>query len=78
MYLAWYGFGRAIIESLRTDSLMVGPFKVSLLLGVFFCAASITLILVIRKKLNEKSVVYENVFDEEIEAEEVEENVQAD
>ena len=76
MYLAWYGFGRAIIETLRTDSLMIGPFKVSLLLGILLCAASITLIVVIRKKLKEKDTVYENVFDEEIE--EVEENVQAD
>lgn len=93
MYLAWYGFGRAIIETLRTDSLMIGPFKVSLLLGILLCVASITLIIVIRKKLKEKDVVYESVFSEEAEEnettdgasaveetenEEVEDNVQAD
>ena len=76
MYLAWYGFGRAIIEPLRTDSLMIGPFKVSFLLAILLCVTSVTLIVVIRKKLKEKDTVYENVFDEEIE--EVEENVQAD
>ncbi len=76
MYLAWYGFGRALIEPLRTDSLMIGPFKVSFLLAILLCVASITLIVVIRKKLKEKDVVYENVFAEELE--EVEENVQAD
>ena len=84
MYLAWYGFGRAIIETLRTDSLMIGPFKVSLLLGILLCVASLTAIIVIRKKLKEKDVVYESVFSEENEiieetvTEEVEDNVQAD
>ncbi len=78
MYLAWYGFGRAIIETLRTDSLMIGPFKVSLLLGIFLCAASITAIILIRKKLKEKELVYQNVFEEETPIEEVEDNVQAD
>ncbi len=84
MYLAWYGFGRAIIETLRTDSLMIGPFKVSLLLGILLCVASLTAIIVIRKKLKEKDVAYESVFSEESEiieetvTEEVEDNVQAD
>ncbi len=32
-YLAWNGFGRMIIEGLRTDSLMIGPFRISQLLG---------------------------------------------
>lgn len=80
MYLAWYGFGRAIIETLRTDSLMVGPFKVSFVLALLLCAVSITLIIVIRKKLNQNDGVYESVFGEETEetTEEVEENVQTD
>ena len=33
-YLMWYGAGRAVIEGLRTDSLMLGPFRVSQLLSV--------------------------------------------
>lgn len=74
MYLAWYGFGRAIIEPLRTDSLMIGSFKVSFLLAILLCVASVTLIVIIRKKIKEKDMIYENVFVEE----EVEENVQAD
>lgn len=32
-YIAWYGFGRMFIEGLRTDSLMVGPVRVSQLLA---------------------------------------------
>lgn len=35
MYLAWYGFGRMFIEGLRTDSLYVGPFRISQLVGAF-------------------------------------------
>jgi len=34
MYLAWYGFGRFFIEGLRTDSLYVGPFRISQLVGI--------------------------------------------
>lgn len=32
-YLGWNGGGRMIIEGLRTDSLMIGPFRVSQMLG---------------------------------------------
>lgn len=34
MYLSWYGFGRMFIEALRTDSLYVGPFRISLVVGL--------------------------------------------
>ncbi len=44
MYVTWYGFGRMLIEGLRTDSLMVGPFRISQLVGlVCFAAGSILL-----------------------------------
>ncbi len=36
MYLTWYGFGRMLIEGLRTDSLYVGPFRISQVVG-FAC-----------------------------------------
>ena len=36
MYLAWYGFGRMFIEGLRTDSLYVGVFRISQVVG-FLC-----------------------------------------
>ena len=35
-YIAWYGFGRMFIELLRTDSLYVGPIRISSLVG-FLC-----------------------------------------
>ncbi len=39
LYGVWYGFGRAIIETLRTDSLLIGKIRVSCLLSVFLCLA---------------------------------------
>ena len=35
IYLVWYGIGRLLIESLRTDSLMIGSFKVAQLVSLF-------------------------------------------
>lgn len=34
MYLSWYGFGRMFIEGLRTDSLYVGSFRISQVVGL--------------------------------------------
>ena len=34
IYLMWYGLGRLFIESLRTDSLMLGSFKVAQLVSL--------------------------------------------
>lgn len=46
LYIAWYGFGRAFIEQLRTDSLYWGPFKVSQWLGaVSFAAAAVCFVI---------------------------------
>ena len=36
MYLTWYGFGRMFIEGLRTDSLYIGVFRISQVVG-FIC-----------------------------------------
>lgn len=76
-YCAWYGFERAIIELLRTDSLMLGPIKVSSLLSAILCVGSITVLIVMQKKIKEKSVEpdYVPVFAEaETEGEEKEES----
>lgn len=64
IYCVWYGFGRGFIELLRTDSLMIGPFKVSCLLSFAICIAAAAVLVLMRKK--EKSEVadktYESVF----------------
>ncbi len=44
-YLAWYGFGRMFIESLRTDSLYLGPVRVSLLIGALCFTVGVGLLI---------------------------------
>jgi len=44
-YLIWYGFGRMLIEGLRTDSLMIGQFRVSQLIGLLSCVLGIALMI---------------------------------
>ena len=46
MYAAWYGFGRMLIEGLRTDSLYVGAFRISQVVG-FVCFVVGTLMIVL-------------------------------
>ncbi len=47
-YAVWYGTGRFLIESLRTDSLMVGPFRVSQLIAVAAVASGVALFFLLR------------------------------
>lgn len=65
-YLAWYGFGRMLIEGLRTDSLYIGVFRISQVVG-FLCFAICTALLVyffIREKRKEKDKEeYVSVYD---------------
>lgn len=73
-YCAWYGFGRGIIELLRTDSLPLGTnIRISSILSFALLIASVTVMTVISKKIKEKNTVYENVFiSEETDKEEIE------
>jgi len=41
-YLIWYGLERIIVESYRTDSLMLGPIKVAQLISLIFIVIGIT------------------------------------
>ena len=54
VYMAWYGFGRGIIEGLRTDSLWWGNFRVSQVLGFATSLIGIALIIYIVKFKNKK------------------------
>lgn len=49
MYCVWYGFERAIVENLRTDSLMIGNIRVSVLVSIILCVSAAIAIFVIRK-----------------------------
>ncbi len=80
-YGAWYGFGRGFIELLRTDSLMIGTFKVSALLSFALCIACVSTLVYMHMKKNprpKKEVAYESVFgidgSEDTKEKEVEEN----
>jgi phosphatidylglycerol:prolipoprotein diacylglycerol transferase len=55
MYFAWYGFGRMFIEGLRTDSLYVGDFRISQVVGfVCFVCGSVALIFNLAKAYRKK------------------------
>lgn len=64
IYAAWYGFGRMFIEMLRTDSLMIGSLKVSVLVSFIICAASVTTLAVFGKKykVTENAEEYTELF----------------
>ena len=78
-YCVWYGFGRAVIELLRTDSLMLGPIKVSCLLSVLLCLGAAAVLIVLARRQRERAADsgYENVFAVE-ESEESETEKQAE
>lgn len=63
MYLGWYGLGRAVIEGLRTDSLMIGNIKASQLLAIVLVIVSIILLIVFGfkvKRMNSDYVLYKD------------------
>lgn len=49
LYFAWYGLGRFFIEGLRTDSLYLGPVRISQILAAVFCLAGVALFVLSRK-----------------------------
>ena len=74
LYCVWYGFERGFIELLRTDSLMLGSFRVSSLLSFVICiGAAITLVVIKNKmKTKLKEHDYVSMFEEEIKLEKTE------
>ena len=65
-YGIWYGFGRMIIEGLRTDSLYLGPLRVSQWLsGALVIVCTVLLIYNLVKIKNAKvAETYETMFDD--------------
>ena len=49
-YLVWYGFGRMLIEGLRTDSLMLGDLRVSQGVGFLSLVLGILIFTILAKK----------------------------
>ena len=77
-YAAWYGLGRTFIEGLRTDSLYLGPFRVSQLLAAISCfAALLVLVLQMRRKHDSEDLYVNRVAAQEAAAaEETEETTE--
>lgn len=67
IYCVWYGFERSIVENLRTDSLMIGNIRVSVLVSVIICLSAATALVVLLKKqmANETKENYVEMFQDE-------------
>ena len=60
-YVAWYGLGRAFIEGLRTDSLYIGPFRVSQLLAAVSCLVATAILVILAFRKHDKQKLFVNV-----------------
>lgn len=69
MYATWYGFGRMLIEGLRTDSLYVGPFRISQLVGAASFIAGLVLLIIFSRRASIKAAV--SASDAELSADDV-------
>lgn len=80
MYCVWYGFGRGIIEMLRTDSLMIGNIRVSCLLSFTICIIGAALLTVMLRRTAENAETgdYSAVFAENEESENITEEIKED
>lgn len=61
-YITWYGFGRMFIEGLREDSLYVGPFRISQVLG-FCCFVAGAVMLIVFSAKAKKAELAEGDYD---------------
>ncbi len=60
LYLVWYGSGRFFIESLRTDSLMFGGFKVAQIVSIIMVLVGLIIIMITSRKGR-----YEDLYDQD-------------
>ena len=63
-YAAWYGLGRCMIEGLRTDSLYIGPFRVSQLLAGVSCVAALAVLVWNHFRPHDPAELYVNQMQE--------------
>ncbi len=60
-YVAWYGLGRAFIEGLRVDSLMLGSFRVSQLLAAVSCFAAVAALMFLAFRKHDPAKMQVNI-----------------
>lgn len=78
LYIAWYGAGRFVIESLRTDSLMLFGLKVSQIVAVLMIIVSVAIMIKNRKTVSVAGIGYKrpwSVVSEEIKEEKKQEEL---
>ena len=74
LYVMWYGFGRSIIEGLRTDSLYWGPVRVSQALAAATCVVAVVILTIMQFRKHDPQKLFVNkVAAEEKPEEETEE-----
>lgn len=56
LYIGWYGLGRAFIEGLRTDSLMLGSVKISQIVAAVSFVAAIILLIIFKIVTEKKQI----------------------
>ncbi|KOA21310.1 prolipoprotein diacylglyceryl transferase [Clostridium homopropionicum DSM 5847] len=56
LYLMLYSIGRFFIEGLRTDSLMIGPFRMAQLISLIFIFAALIFLIVLNKRKTTKYI----------------------
>lgn len=59
IYCVWYGLGRLWIEGLRTDSLYLGPFRISQLVSLAIIIFGSVMLIIHRKKPENKPIAEE-------------------
>lgn len=65
-YMIWYGIGRFFIEGLRTDSLYMGPFRVSQLVSLALIIGGIAMIVYRRRNVYPRPPYYTEGIQPEI------------
>jgi phosphatidylglycerol:prolipoprotein diacylglycerol transferase len=61
IYFMWYGVGRFFIEAMRTDSLMLGGFKVAQLVSLVLFIIGLALVMIMGRKSK-----FEDLYTEEM------------
>lgn len=67
LYMIWYGIGRLFIEGMRTDSLYLGPFRISQIVSVILIGLGIAGIVYLRRYHFPKPQYYTDGMTYEIE-----------
>ena len=60
VYLMWYGLGRFFIESMRTDSLMLGGFKMAQIVSIAMIVVGLLIVMITSRKSR-----YEDLYEQD-------------